>query len=167
MKTITSKKITNHAKQRTLERTDYKLSELKNISKHVFRYGYHIRRFSGDFYEYLRSKQISGSNYSVRVYKNHVYIFDTIQRRLLTVYPVPEQFVPVSNFFNTESTPTIIWLRPPYNNSYKNLYVSNLTVTEDIGLATEFRTRQKAENFIKNNNTISQLVRQGYEIVFL
>ena len=142
---IYKRPVTFHAKERTLERT---------------------RRFEGAFYDYLCSKQINGCGYILRVYEDNVYIFDAILKRLLTIYPVPEEYLPVSSFFVSDRCPCIIIASFP--DGHSEYVCSDSTVlTGDIALATEFRTKQKAENFLRNNNWLSALERQGVKFVVL
>ena len=163
---IYNRPVTYHAKERTLERTDISLSDIKEKSKSAYKYGYKIRRFEGAFYNYLCSKQINGCGYVLRVYEDNVYIFDAILKRLLTIYPVPSEFLPVSNFFNVGSSPCIIIASFP--DGHSEYVCSDSTVlTGDIALATEFRTKQKAENYLKNNTWLSALERQGVKFIVL
>ena len=159
-----NKPVTDHAKQRITERTSIPLSEAKKIAKHVFKNGFKLRQFSGEFYDYLCGKRIDGGQYDIRVWEDMVYIYDTRQKRLLTVYPIPTEFLPISDYFNRSSSPSIIWVRGFGTSQY---VCEGDMLTDDIGLAIEFGTVQKAKNYIKNNRTLSVLERQGYEIIIL
>ena len=164
-----NKPVTDHAKQRITERTDISLSDIKKLSKHIYKYGYRLSRFTGDLHTYINSKQIDGGHYSIRVFNNYIYIFDSELKRLLTVYPIPEEYLPVSNYFNTESSPCIIWVRSPEGVSQyisEGVNGSNM-LTDDIGRAVEFHTKQKAINYVKNNHMLRVLEKQGYEIIIL
>ena len=156
---IYHKPITNHAKERTLERTDMTLVDVKKASAFAYKHGYKVRHFKGEFYEYLNSKQIRGSNFIIRVYENNVYIFDAHLKRMLTIYPVPLEFLPVENWLCEEGSPCIILVSVDGHWEY---VCEGGFLTNDIGSATEFRTVQKAENYIKNNNWISVMCKQGY-----
>lgn len=159
------KPVTDHAKQRISERTSLPLKNFKNVSSHIYKHGYRIRSFSGELYEYLNGKQLNGGQFAVRVYEDNIFIFDSEQGRLLTVYPVPERFLPISRFREVASAPCIIWVKGIDGSSQ---YVCECNMlTEDIGEAVEFRTRQKANNYVKNNNVLNTLERQGYEIIVL
>ena len=152
--------ITHHAKERTLERTSYSLSELKSKSQYAFKHGYKIRAFSGELYDYLYTKQIRGANYIVRVFENNIYIFDAKLKRMLTIYPVPEEYLPVENYLHIHGTPCIILVSV---NGHWEYVCETGFLTTDIAEATEFRTVQKAQNYIKNNNWISVMCSRGYE----
>lgn len=161
---IYSRPITHHAKERTLERTDYSIAELKNKSKTAFKHGYKIRSFSGELYDYLYTKQIRGANYIVRVFENNIYIFDAQLKRMITIYPVPEEYLPVENYLHTHGSPCIILVSVDGHWEYVCEGTSETNfLTMDIALATEFRTIQKAQNYIKNNNWISVMCSRGYE----
>ena len=105
---IYTRPITHHAKQRSNERTDYSIPELKKASSFALKHGYKIRAFSGELYDYLYSKQIRGADYIVRVYENNIYIFDARLKRLLTIYAVPEEYLPVENYLHIQGSPCII-----------------------------------------------------------
>lgn len=157
--------ITHHAKERTLERTDYSIAELKSKSQHAYKYGYRIRAFSGELYDYLYSKQICGANYIVRVFENNIYIFDAQLKRMITIYPVPEEYLPVENYLHTRGSHCIILVSVDGHWEYvcEGSYGRSGFLTTDIAEATEFRTVQKAQNYIKNNNWISVMFSRGYE----
>lgn len=164
-KKIYNRPVTNHAKERTLQRTDISLADIKKQSENAYKHGYKIRKFTGDLYEYLLSKQIDGGLYVVRVYEDNIYVFDSVLKRLLTIYPVPEEYLPVSNYFSESASPCLIYIR--YPDGHYEYVVNNGSLTDDIGLATEFRTKQKATNYIKNNHILSVLERQGCEVIIM
>jgi len=159
------KPVTDHAKKRIIERTEITLKNAKKLSKHVFKYGYKLRQFTGEFYEYLNSKRIDGGFYDIRVFENHIFVYDTVQKRLLTVYQIPPKYLPVEKFLNKTKSPCLIFIKYP---DYTYKYVAECDMlTDDIGLAIEFRTKQKAQNYIKNNYTLAILIKQGCEINIL
>ena len=156
-KKIYNRPITHHAKQRTLERTEMNLTELKQNSNFALKHGYKIRNFSGELYEYLNSKQLRGANYLIRVYENNIYIFDARLKRLLTIYSIPEAYLPIDNYISQNGSPCIILVSVDGHREY----VGETGLVDDIGVALEFRTVQKAQNYIKNNNWVSVMIRQG------
>lgn len=159
-KKIYTRPITYHAKKRTLERTEMNLTELKHASENAYKYGYRIRAFTGELHEYLMSKQLRGANYLLRVYENNIYIFDARLKRLLTIYSIPEKFLPVENYISCSASPCIILVS--VDGHWEYVCEGRNGLTTDIAEATEFRTKQKAENYLKNNNFISVMVSQGY-----
>lgn len=160
---IYSRPITHHAKERTLERTDYSLTELKNKSQNALKHGYRIRAFGGQLHDYLLNKQLRGANYLIRVYENNIYVFDAKRKRMLTIYPVPEEYLPVENYLSLHSSPCIILVSVDGHWEYVcEGGLDGSFLTTDIAEATEFRTKQKAQNYLKNNNAISVMFSQGY-----
>lgn len=157
-------KITQHAKERTLERTDMSLPDVRKASNLAYKHGYKVRAFKGAFYDFLNSKQIRGANYLVRVYEDNIYIFDARLKKMMTIYPVPSEFLPIGAWISESASPCIILVSVDGHWEYVCEGGANGTgfLTEDIGLATEFRTKQKAQNYIKNNNWISVMEAQGY-----
>jgi hypothetical protein len=160
-KKIYNRTITNHAKERTLQRTEMNLTELKQASSFAFKHGYKVRNFSGEFYEYLNSKQLRGAHYKICVYEDYIYVFDTRLKRMLTIYPVPEEYLPISQWITDNTSPCIILVSVDGHWEY---VCEGGFLTTDIAEATEFRTVQKAENYIKNNNYMSVMIKQGHEI---
>ena len=155
---------TKHAKKRISERTDLSLSQFNKKASFIFKHGYKLRRFEGALYEYLCSKSIDGHGYVLRVYEDLIFIFDSRKRTLVTVYPIPEELLPISNYLVLSGSPSIIWL----HKDGSSLYVSEYDAfTDDIGEAIEFGTEQKARNFIKNNNKISIMIKQGWEVIII
>ena len=156
--------VTDHARQRITERTSLSLSRFKKKASYIFKHGYKLSRFIDPLYSYLCSKRIDGGFYDIRVWETYVFIYDTRQKRLLTVYPVPEEYLPVDNFLVNSGSPCILWLCKDGVSCY---VCEGDSLTDDIGEAIEFRTKQKAMNYIKNNNTITVLVKQGWRIIVL
>ena len=166
-KKIYHRPVTNHAKERFNERTEVSEKDFLDTSKRAFQFGYKLRRFKGEFYEYVRSKQINGGHYSVRVYEDNVYIFDTHLGRMLTVYPVPAEFLPVSNWFVGVDDTFRCIIIAEFPDGHVEYVCDNGVLTDDIGLATEFRTEQRANNYIKNNNYLSILAARGTKFTLL
>ncbi len=161
--TIYSRPVTKHAKQRFKERTDVAEKDYLEVSQNAFKYGHKIRKFTGELYEYLKTKSIDGYSYTVRVYEDKIFIFDTVLKRLLTVYPIPEEFLPIENFFVDQNSarPCIIVID-------RNKYLcEGGNITDDIALALEFKTEQRCNNYIKNDYVLKLLQRQGHIIEVL
>ena len=147
------------------ERTNIRISDYKKTAKHAFKYGRKLSNFTGELYEYLLSKYVKSSHYSLRVYDNIIYIFDTLLGRLITVYPIPIEFLPVSRFINYDSLPTLIAIRFP--DGHYEYVMEGKSLTREIELALEFRTKQSAINYYKNDGSLSVLERQGCEVVYI
>lgn len=148
-----------HGTKRIIERTDLSLKKLDKTLSHIYEAGYRLRHFEGDFYSYLLSKRIDGAGYDLRVYEDNIYIFDCVNKILVTVYPIPARYLPFEKFISHSSSPCLVFIR--YNDGHIEYVCEADTLDTDIGLAIEFRTRQKAMNYIKNNNNLRILKKQG------
>lgn len=159
-------KPTSHSKQRAYERTELSTPELKQKTKQAYKSGIRLHALTGELYEYIRARQIDdGGHFVVRVFENNVYIFDARRQKLMTIYPVPEELLPIENYLSNSGSPCLIFLTSP--NNEKTYVAEDCSFTDDIGLAIEFRTTQKATNYIKNNKNISILLKQGYTVDIL
>lgn len=132
-------KVTEHAKKRLEERTNIKKYEWNKSASSAYKKGYRISVFSEPFYSYLKGRQLAGDRTSVKVWNNNIYIFDNRHQKLLTIYPVPEEFLPIKKFLGEQKVPCVIFV----NDSW---YVP-----------IEFKSRQSAINYIKNNRSLDGL----------
>lgn len=178
-------KVTQHAFARWKERisiTDNNV-DIYNKAQRAWRVGSKPVRFVGEFFSYISSKVKLGNSYSVRVLDNVIYVFDNEGGKLLTVYPVPEEFRPVENFLYTKdkaerdrklaelgdlSSAFVdghrhCLVRVEDDNDGTKYYVSPDGLTDDIGLALEFKSKQRAVFYIKNNKKLWR----GYRIEFI
>lgn len=167
--------ISHHAAQRMYERLGISLpSEQRKIVEKAYRCGRKKVSFSGDFYRFLLSKQADGPHYSIRVFSNCVFIFDTtIQKgcvQLLTVYPIPEEYFPLSQWENYGGGKVIICVKSINSdtNGCSYLYISpEGELVEDIALALSFKTEQRARNYVQNNNIFKGAELRNEEIMFI
>ena len=126
-------KKTRHANMRACQRK----IDTKNIN-HIYKYGHKIKEYNEPLYSYLLTKQLDGDHTSTLIYGDNIYIFDNRQKRLLTVYPVPNEYLPTKQFLGANYCPCVI-------------YFNNEPITE--GNSSEpiiFKTKQNACNYIKN-----------------
>ena len=159
--------VTKHANRRISQRTDLDLTGVNSDDFYyaVYDQGFRLSRFEGDLYDYLLSKRIDGSALDIRVYKDNIFVIDTRQKRIVTVYAVPENLLPVEAYFLSSATPCIIVIK---NKDGTREYVAeDGSFVTDIALAMEFRTNQKAMNYRKNNRNIANLIKQGCEVIIL
>ena len=75
--------------------------------KNVVQNGKTKKDFRGDLYYYILNKE-SKRDKKVKIYKNFVYIFNKANHSLITVYPVPEEFLPIEQFEYNEYEKEII-----------------------------------------------------------
>lgn len=166
-----SSSLTMHSFMRFNERLGIPLEQQQKMQEEAFKYGYKISAFCGEFYDYVLSKQIDGGRYIVRVYNDIIFVFDQWYKRLITVYSVPKKYLPISQYLirNNKETELIsrylIKITSPDNVS---VYVGEeYDFVEDIALAAEFNTYQKAKNFVKNNRAIHILVKNNHTVEYI
>lgn len=165
--------VTLHAYGRVFERTNFSNKSVEKIVKEAYSRGYHLRHFTGSFYKYLCSKQIDdGGKFSIRVYGDNVFIFENARGgiggnsvpRLITIYPIPSSFIPYDEYIvNSDScVPCIVEIT--YRDGTVRFVSEQGDFTEDVMYALEFRSYQRANNHIKNNNNIKHLVKNGAKV---
>lgn len=132
-------KITKHAYKRFGERTDFSPGQRNHNAKTAWKRGYRVSQFGEPFYSYLNSKQQEGDRTSVKIWGENIYVFDNRHKRLLTVYPVPERFLPTKRYLSFKPIPCVIELG------------GGRFVTEDGETPTVFKSKQSANNYIKNS----------------
>ena len=135
-------KITKHAYKRFSERTDFTPNQRNHNANQAWKHGYKISQFDEPFYSYLFEKQLEGDKTSVKVWDENIYVFDNRHKRLVTVYPVPEQFLPIKQYLSFKPVPCVI--------KVNDLYF----ISEDGENPTIFKSKQSANNYIKNNHDL-------------
>lgn len=141
MKTKTMK-ITKHAYRRFGERTDFSPGQRNHDAKQAWKRGYGISQFGEPLYSYLFEKQREGDRTSVKAWWENIYVFDNRHKRLVTVYPVPERFLPIKQYLSFKPIPCVIELG------------GSRFVSEDGETPTVFKSKQSANNYIKNNHDL-------------
>lgn len=89
--------ITQHGKIRMRERIhpSQRKITLFNLAK---KYGYVAKDFIPPLSHYLQSKS-EGKKKKVKIYQNNVFIYSKNTKKLITVFPVPEKYQPINQFF--------------------------------------------------------------------
>lgn len=91
-------RVSQHAKVRAKERLDVAYKSKRNqLFNRALRYGHPATDFAGEFRDYLDSKKKKHKNIGVKVYDNNVFIYKN--RLVITVFPVPEKYLPVKDNF--------------------------------------------------------------------
>ena len=126
-------KKTRHAKMRACQRK----IDTKNIN-HIYKYGHKIKEYNEPLYSYLLTKQLDGDHTSILIYGDNIYIFDNRQKRLLTVYPVPNEYLPTKQYLGALECRCAIL--------FNGNYITEGNSSEPI----IFRTKQSAYNYVKN-----------------
>ncbi len=91
-------RITKHAKERIKERHEDidSLAMAERNAKIAFRSGLTISdvsKVSEALANYMRAKKRrNGSNATIRIYQNYVYVWRGDNHRLVTMHPLPEKF---------------------------------------------------------------------------
>lgn len=87
------KTVSKHAKDRFRERTTLgKNSEMVKLFSQAKAHGKSPDYFAGEFWEFLTSRKVSSKNLKVKVFQDKIFLYK--HRNLITVYNVPEQFLP-------------------------------------------------------------------------
>lgn len=91
-----SARISNHSKERIIERTDgiYTKAEAKRIAKQARQSGKTINDFQKypNFFSYLRNKKSQTNSCTIRVYRGNIYIWRG-KNILVTAHPIPDRYI--------------------------------------------------------------------------
>ena len=83
-------KISNHAKRRMRERTNFNHKERRNLFRTALDKGKSIQDIKDpDVKDYVKSK----NNCMVKLYKDYVYIYSKHNKQLYTMYKLPDNLV--------------------------------------------------------------------------
>ena len=88
-------KLTKHGINRINQRIGSKYEE-KILIKKAKKYGYPIDYFTGEFYDYLLNKSNKGGK--IKIYDNMIYILSSNKKNFITVYPIPNKFLPIEEY---------------------------------------------------------------------
>lgn len=89
-------RITQHSKQRIVERTDGvgSFSEAKRLAKQARRSGQTLNEFQKypRFFSYLQSKRNQTNTCSIRIYRGNIYIWRG-KNTLVTAHQIPDRYL--------------------------------------------------------------------------
>ena len=90
-------KVSHHAKQRARERIDGPTNKYQKnqLFTKALQKGVPAKNYSGPFREYLNNK-LNHKGTNIKVYKNNIYVYNN--RVVLTVFPVPQMYLPVDDY---------------------------------------------------------------------
>ena len=89
------KRLTEHAKQRNKER----FGVANNRIKEIMSGGYTVANFTGEFYIYLHYvKHKRSGAINIKVKDDMMVIYNKRSQRAITVYKVPEKFLPIEKY---------------------------------------------------------------------
>lgn len=91
--------MTQHVIKRTRERADLNGKSANTLVKETMQYGLSPGDFVGDFYSYLH--YIKGKKYKsigIRVFDNNILVYNKKSRKAITLYQVPEKFLPIEQY---------------------------------------------------------------------
>lgn len=149
-------KSSKHAKYRANERLNVAYKAKRNqLFNRALKYGHPPADFTGEFRMYLESKKKNKKNVGVKVYDNNIFIYKN--KLMITVFPVPERFIPTQDNLSSyiKGNPLLMKLLEVVNKEDvllevvikdKNSYVSALTIDdifENFGIGT---TETKSKN---------------------
>lgn len=90
-------KITQHSKQRIVERTEDNKSyaDAKRTAKVAWKSGKTINSYQKypKFFSYLQNKRKQSNTCSIRIYKGNIYIWRGARKCLLTAHPIPDRYL--------------------------------------------------------------------------
>lgn len=157
--------LTRHSQNRFDERTDFVTAERQKLANKAFNSGHIFSCFKEPVYSYLKSISYDDGKYVAKVFEDYVYIFNNCNgHRLLTVYKVPEEYLPVDQYLIAKDELKrcgILLVSKAGNETY---YWSEYgTLTKDIDLMLEFTSQIKANNYINNNNALDNY-KDDYDI---
>lgn len=91
-------RVSQHAKFRAKERLDVAYKSKRNqLFNRALRYGHPSTHFAGEFKDYLEVKKKKHKNIGVKVYDNNIFIYKN--NLIITVFPVPNKYLPVKDNF--------------------------------------------------------------------
>ena len=114
------RRYTNHGKKRVIERVDTNLKS-STLVHNASQYGKSINEYKGKFKQYLLSKDRPRNR--IKIYNNNLFVFSKNSKRLITVYPVPEKYIPLEKYEVAEEILSL-------NNKLKTL--SNFPVVVEL-----------------------------------
>jgi len=92
-------KMTSHVIRRTQERVDLNGKSSNTFIKEAMQYGLAPGDFVGDFYSYLHHIKVKKyKSIGIRVYENNILIYNKNSRTAITLYRVPEKFLPIEQY---------------------------------------------------------------------
>lgn len=160
--------LTKHAKVRFEERSSYNKTEQQNNADHALNRGYDCCCFKDPLFTFLRDRincTLNGAKVA-KVYNDYVYIFSNIGHKLITVYKLPEEYLPADQYLipQTDLESCLIFLEN--KKTGKIVYWGESGITEDIAEAIEFKTQIKANRYLLNNVTLGKLSVEYHITVF-
>lgn len=92
-----SVQITKHARHRFAERLELtRREDMAHFFRNAVMYGLSPHSFKGKFHTYLLNKLKKNSYCTVKVYNDFIYIHRN--KKLITMFPVPEKYLPVKQW---------------------------------------------------------------------
>jgi len=157
--------LTNHSKIRFDERTDYPSGITTELATKAFNVGYVFSQFKAPLSDFLKSISYDSGKYVAKIYNNYVYIFNNCNgHRLLTVYAVPEDYLPVEQYLVSMSELGRCVIVLTNKHTSQQVYWNEFGgLTEDIDEALEFTSQIKAINYMNNNLALDNY-RDTYDI---
>lgn len=157
--------LTDHSKVRFDERTNISAASRTDVATAAFKKGYEFAEFKEPLATFLKSISYDDGKYVAKIYKEYVYIFNNYHgHRLLTVYSIPEEYLPVEKYLIPENELESCMIALTSKKDGKILFWSECSApTDDICEALEFKTQIRAQNYINNNKELD-LYKDKYEI---
>ena len=154
--------ISEHAKRRAAERLELtRRDEIVHQFRNALMYGISPASFKGQFSTYLKKKLKNSRRCTIKVYCDFIYIHKG--KRLVTMYPVPDKFLPVKQFLaknykNIEEKENIaeLQLRRYFSSSEFKFYVKKpgkKNTAKDLITYEEMKEAEVTTEVEENTNT--------------
>ena len=117
------KKVSKHAQKRIKERIFDEYSSEIGLFKSAIKKGKEKECYSGQFYDYLYRRSLKGKK--AIVYENNIYIMTKHKKVLITVYPVPQYFLPIDKYLITKEQSNIFYFIDKFFNKEVILLIDN------------------------------------------
>jgi len=161
-------KLTKHSKDRFNQRTDFNETVRQQNAKKAFRSGYEFSNFVDPVYSFLKGICYESGRYVAKIYKDYIYIFNNENgHRLLTVYKVPDQYLPLDKYLIKNEELARCWIALENKATGELSYWSECGgIAENLEDILEFRNQIAAENYINNNMELKKY-RKDYKITVM
>lgn len=150
--------LTRHSKVRYDERTDIHDGQEANAQV-AFNKGLEFSNFIDPVKSFLNEKSGSDGRYVAKIYEGNVYVFENrLGHRLLTVYKVPEEYLPIDKYLlkSEDMGEAVIVLTDKETDEY--FFWNEDEPTDSILDALIFNNQVKAANYLKNNRELQELM---------
>lgn len=167
-------KLTRHAIKRTYERTNLDGKSANKLIKELMQFGLPPSAYTGDFYSYLHHIRTKKYNsIGVRVLHNYILLYNKRSRKAITIYPVPEKFLPLDQYIISKNNEKLNNLLLQVKQLHKNkvdidlqiLFAKPQDVVVGLSINNEFMCYGKGlSKFEAEENAIKLYIDKLYDV---